>query len=177
MGGRGVVPEGEASRLCSTMMSETKYAQSGTVNIAYQVLGDGPIDLVMAPGWIFHLELVWEDPSFERTINRFLPNFRVILFDKRGTGLSDRAPGASTIEERMDDVRAVMDAVGSKSGDGMVRRWDHRIHVRRDISGADGACSLLKSRSVPPTSNRWPIAALLRRRAVGREVGRFQPSG
>ena len=97
------------------MAAETKYAHSGSVNIAYQVHGDGPIDLVMAPGWIFHLELVWEDPSFERTINRLLPNFRVILFDKRGTGLSDRAPGASTLEERMDDVRAVMDAVGSES--------------------------------------------------------------
>ena len=97
------------------MMSETKYARSGTVNIAYQVYGDGPIDLVMAPGWIFHLEVVWEEPSFERMINRFLPNFRVILFDKRGTGLSDRAAGASTLEERMDDVRAVMDAVSSES--------------------------------------------------------------
>ena len=97
------------------MTIDTKYARSGTVNIAYQVHGDGPIDLVMAPGWIFHLEVVWEDPSFKRTLDRLLPHFRVILFDKRGTGLSDRAPGASTLEERMDDVRAVMDAVGSDS--------------------------------------------------------------
>jgi pimeloyl-ACP methyl ester carboxylesterase len=93
---------------------ETKYARSGDVAIAYQVVGDGPIDLVMAPGWIFHLEVVWEQPSFERMIRRFLPHFRVILFDKRGTGLSDRNVGAPTMEDRMDDVRAVMDEVGSE---------------------------------------------------------------
>jgi pimeloyl-ACP methyl ester carboxylesterase len=93
---------------------ETRYTQSGNVSIAYQVLGDGPTDLVMAPGWIFHLEVVWEEPSFERMMRKLTPHFRVLLFDKRGTGLSDRSVGASTLEERMDDIRAVMDAAGSE---------------------------------------------------------------
>jgi len=103
------------------MMPETLYTRSGDTSIAYQVLGDGPVDLVMAPGWIFHLEVVWKEPSFERAIQRFLPHFRVIQFDKRGTGLSDRAVGASTLEERMDDLRAVMDAAGSEQA--VVMGW------------------------------------------------------
>lgn len=96
------------------MRAETQYTRSGDVSIAYQVLGDGPIDLVMAPGWIFHIELVWEQPEFERMMRKLTPHFRVILFDKRGTGLSDRSIGASSIEDRMDDIRAVMDAAGSE---------------------------------------------------------------
>jgi pimeloyl-ACP methyl ester carboxylesterase len=93
---------------------QTQYTRSGEVSIAYQVLGDGPIDLVMAPGWIFHLELVWERPEFERMMRKLTPHFRVILFDKRGTGLSDRSIATSSLEDRMDDIRAVMDAVGSE---------------------------------------------------------------
>ncbi|MEX2556056.1 MAG: adenylate/guanylate cyclase domain-containing protein [Actinomycetota bacterium] len=96
------------------MRAETQYTRSGDLSIAYQVLGDGPIDLVMAPGWIFHIELVWEQPEFERMMRKLTPHFRVILFDKRGTGLSDRSIGASSIEDRMDDIRAVMDAAGSE---------------------------------------------------------------
>ena len=96
------------------MRPETQYARSGDVSIAYQVFGDGPIDLVVAPGWIFHIELAWEEPTFERTMERLARNFRVMLFDKRGTGLSDRSVGASSLEERMDDIRAVMDAADSK---------------------------------------------------------------
>ena len=93
---------------------ETRYTQStGGVNIAYQVLGDAERDLVLVPGWIFNLEVVWEHPSFEAFMKRLLRNFRVIMFDKRGTGLSDRAVVVSSMEERMDDVRAVMDAAGS----------------------------------------------------------------
>jgi pimeloyl-ACP methyl ester carboxylesterase len=100
---------------------ETLYARSGDVSIAYQIIGDGPIDLVMAPGWIFHLEVVWEEPSFEQMLRRFTPHFRVILFDKRGTGLSDHSVGASTVEDRMDDIRAVMDAAGSQQA--VVMGW------------------------------------------------------
>ena len=103
------------------MNPETLYTRSGDVSIAYQVLGDGPIDLVMAPGWIFHVEVVWEEPSFERMMRKFTPHFRVILFDKRGTGLSDRSIGASSLEERMDDIRAVMDAAGSEQA--VVMGW------------------------------------------------------
>ena len=96
------------------MQPETRYVQStGGVHIAYQVIGDQPRDLVMAPGWIFNLEVVWEHPSFQSFMKRLTRSFRVILFDKRGTGLSDRDAVRSTLEERMDDVRAVMDAAGS----------------------------------------------------------------
>jgi len=95
---------------------ETKYAKSGDVHIAYQVIGDGPVDLVFVPGWITHVELSWDEP-LEAAFRRRLAGFsRLILFDKRGTGLSDRVPVEQLpiLEERMDDVRAVMDAVGSE---------------------------------------------------------------
>ena len=93
----------------------TRYARSGSVNIAYQVVGDGPIDLVFVMGWVSHLEMFWEEPSFARFLNRLASFSRLILFDKRGTGLSDAVPieQLPTLEERMDDVRAVMHAAGS----------------------------------------------------------------
>ncbi|MEE8347769.1 MAG: adenylate/guanylate cyclase domain-containing protein, partial [Dehalococcoidia bacterium] len=96
------------------MQPETRYAKSGDVNIAYQVVGDGPLDLVWAPGWLSHLECDWEEPSLARFLHRLASFSRLIMLDKRGTGLSDRAVGIPTLEERMDDVRAVMDAVGSE---------------------------------------------------------------
>ncbi len=90
------------------------YARSGDVNIAYQVLGSGPIDLVFVMGWVTHLEYAWRDPSFARFLRRLAGVSRLILFDKRGTGLSDPVTQMPTLEQRMDDVRAVMDAVGSR---------------------------------------------------------------
>ncbi len=98
------------------MQPETRYAKSGVVNIAYQVVGDGPLDLVFVPGWISHLEVGWEEPSFARFLRRLASFSRLILFDKRGTGLSDRVSVMElpTLEQRMDDVRAVMDAAGSE---------------------------------------------------------------
>ena len=93
---------------------ETKYTQSGEVSIAYQIVGDGPLDLVIVPGFVSHLEQAWEDPSYSRFLLQLASFSRLILFDKRGTGLSDRVSGIPTLEERMDDVRAVMDAVGSQ---------------------------------------------------------------
>jgi pimeloyl-ACP methyl ester carboxylesterase/DNA-binding winged helix-turn-helix (wHTH) protein len=92
----------------------THYAHSGDVNIAYQVLGDGPIDLVFVMGWVSHLECFWTEPSFARFLRRLSELARLILFDKRGTGLSDRVGELPTLEQRMDDVRAVMAAVGSR---------------------------------------------------------------
>ena len=71
-------------------MPETRYARSGDVNIAYQVIGDGPLDLVFAMGWVSHLEYFWKEPSFARFLRRLASFSRLILFDKRGTGLSDR---------------------------------------------------------------------------------------
>jgi pimeloyl-ACP methyl ester carboxylesterase len=95
---------------------ETRYAKSGDVNIAYQVVGDGPLDLVYVPGWMSNVEAMWEMPSMARFLERMTSFSRLILFDKRGTGLSDRVPNTElpTLEQRMDDVRAVLDAVGSE---------------------------------------------------------------
>ena len=95
---------------------ETMYARSGDVNIAYQVIGDAPLDLVFVMGWVSHMEYFWREPSFARFLLRLASFSRLILFDKRGTGLSDRVPidQLPTLEQRMDDVRAVMDAVGSE---------------------------------------------------------------
>jgi DNA-binding winged helix-turn-helix (wHTH) protein len=90
------------------------YARSGDVNIAYQVCGDGPVDLVFVMGWVSHLEYFWREPSFARFLNRLASISRLILFDKRGTGLSDPVTRLPTLEQRMDDVRAVLDAVGSR---------------------------------------------------------------
>ena len=91
----------------------TRYAKSGEIQIAYQVTGTGPIDLVWAPGTASHLELAWERPSIRRVIERLSAFSRLIRFDKRGTGLSDRPTNVATLEERTDDIRAVMDATGS----------------------------------------------------------------
>lgn len=96
------------------MAPATRYAHSGEVSIAYQVVGDGPVDLVFAPGFISHVELAWEDPLLARCHERLASFSRLVLFDKRGTGLSDPVPGAATLEERTDDLLAVMDAAGSE---------------------------------------------------------------
>ena len=90
------------------------YARSGGVHVAYQVFGEGPIDLVMVPGFVSNVEMSWENPPYARMLERLAARFRVILFDKRGTGLSDRGVGIPDLETRMDDVRAVMDAAGSQ---------------------------------------------------------------
>src|SRR5207244_10818513 len=99
----------------SAMIPETKDAKSGNIHIAYQVTGQGPIDLVFVHGWISHIEHLWEEPSVARFLGRLASFSRLILLDKRGTGLSDPVPldRLPTLEERMDDVRAVMAAAGS----------------------------------------------------------------
>jgi pimeloyl-ACP methyl ester carboxylesterase len=96
------------------MQPETRYVASGDVNIAYQVVGNGPCDFVFVPGWVSNIEVFWEEPTLVRFLQRLATFSRLILFDKRGTGLSDRVPDMPTLETRMDDVRAVMDAVGSE---------------------------------------------------------------
>ncbi|HEX8117082.1 MAG TPA: alpha/beta fold hydrolase [Pyrinomonadaceae bacterium] len=95
---------------------ETRYALNGDVNVAYQTLGDAPLDLVFVMGWVSHLEYFWREPSFARFLRRLATFSRLILFDKRGTGLSDRVPldQLPTLEQRMDDVRVVLEAVGSE---------------------------------------------------------------
>src|SRR3954469_1283849 len=93
---------------------ETRYAKSGDVHVAYQVFGEGELDVVLVPGYITHIELVWENEAFVRGLEALGSFARVINFDRRGSGLSDPVPQAPTLEERMDDVRAVMDAAGSE---------------------------------------------------------------
>ncbi|MGH2952212.1 MAG: alpha/beta fold hydrolase [Solirubrobacterales bacterium] len=93
---------------------KTQYARSGDVSIAYQVVGDGPADLVLVPGFATHLEIEWEAPFYARLLERLASFSRLIVFDKRGTGLSDPVSEVPTLEQRIDDVRAVMDAAGSE---------------------------------------------------------------
>lgn len=103
------------ARVTSEMEPKTRYAKSGDVHIAYQLLGSGDRDLILVPGFISHVEHFWEDPGVARFLRRMASFSRLIFFDKRGTGLSDRVPDSQlpTLEQRMDDVRAVMDDVGS----------------------------------------------------------------
>jgi class 3 adenylate cyclase len=95
------------------MTPQARYARSGDVNIAYTVVGDGPFDLVYIQGFVSHAELAWRVPAYADYLNRLASFSRFIFFDKRGTGMSDRVEGAPSLETRMDDLRAVMDAVGS----------------------------------------------------------------
>lgn len=99
-----------------SIQPETRYVQNGDVNIAYQVIGNGDIDVVFVMGWVSHLEYFWKEPHFAAFLGRLASFSRLILFDKRGTGLSDRVPLSElpTLEQRMEDVHAVMDAVGSE---------------------------------------------------------------
>ena len=83
-------------------------------DIAYQVVGDGPMDLVVVPGWFSHIDMQWDDPLWRTFIGELASFARVILYDKRGTGLSDPVDGVPTVESRVDDLRAVMDAAGSE---------------------------------------------------------------
>jgi class 3 adenylate cyclase/pimeloyl-ACP methyl ester carboxylesterase len=93
---------------------QTRYARSGDLHIAYQVVGDGPIDLVYVPSWISQIEHNWDEPRVARYFRRLASFSRLIMFDRRGSGLSDPVPNAPTLEEQMDDVVAVMDAAGSE---------------------------------------------------------------
>ncbi len=114
---------------------ETRYAKSGDVNIAYQVVGEGPFDLIHVPPFISNLELQWEDTVERRYFERLASFSRLIMFDKRGTGLSDRV-AVATLEERMDDLRAALDAVGS-----------HRAAVYGSSEG--GALSVIFTATYP----------------------------
>ncbi len=93
-------------------MPETKYAQSGDLSIAYQTVGEGPLDILFIPGFVSNVELLWDRPLWADMFNRFSKMGRFIFFDKRGTGCSDRSLGTGSAEDRMDDARAVADAAG-----------------------------------------------------------------
>src|SRR2546425_2133626 len=96
------------------MRAPALYAKSGELQIAYAVTGNGPVDFVWAPGFVSHLEMQWEHPSYGRLFEKVAEFTRLIQFDKRGTGLSDRPAGIPNLEERIDDIRAVMDAAKSQ---------------------------------------------------------------
>lgn len=104
------------------MLAETQYARSGDVHIAYQVIGSGPIDLVVVPGFVSQVEAWPREPEGARFLRGLSSFSRLITFDKRGTGLSDRVTGRAvpSLDERVDDVRAVLDAVGSQ-------RWSRTL--------------------------------------------------
>lgn len=109
------IASNDAGSFEELQVPDVHYAVSDDVNIAYQVYGSGPLDLIFVMGWVSHLDWFWKEPSFARFLRRLGDSCRVILFDKRGTGLSDRVPNEQlpTLEHRMDDVRAVMEAAGS----------------------------------------------------------------
>jgi len=92
---------------------ETRYAKGPEGNIAYQVIGEAPTDLVVVPGWFSHVDMLWSDPGWATFVGELASFARVILYDKRGTGLSDPVERVPTLESRVDDLRAVLDAVGS----------------------------------------------------------------
>src|SRR3954447_17007258 len=96
------------------MTPTTRYARSGELAIAYQVLGSGDLGLVFAPGFVSNREWGWQEPGLRRYLERLASFSRLLLFDKRGTGLSDPVVGPATLEDRVDDLRAVMDAAGSE---------------------------------------------------------------
>ena len=133
----------------------TQFTSIDGIAIAYQVIGDGPIDLVYASGWLHNCDVVWEHEGYRQFLLELSKYFRLIMFDKRGTGMSDRNVGVPTLEERADDIRAVMDAVGSKraslfgvsEGGNMVTMFaaTHPERVRSIILNACFPCRQWKS--------------------------------
>ena len=95
-------------------LPETRYVHSGEVSIAYQVMGHGPMDIIVVPGLFSHVDFLHELPGYTAFMRRLSNYTRVITFDKRGQGLSDRIEGSPSLEQRMDDLRAIMDAIGSR---------------------------------------------------------------
>jgi pimeloyl-ACP methyl ester carboxylesterase/DNA-binding CsgD family transcriptional regulator len=138
------------------MRPETRYAKSGSVNVAYQVLGDGPGDLVLVPGFVSHVEVAWEEPRLARFLGRLASFARLIVFDKRGTGMSDPVAAPPSMDERMDDIGAVMDAAGSQ---------------RAALFGISegGTLSLLFARAQPERVQSVVLYGSWARRLVGRD--------
>jgi pimeloyl-ACP methyl ester carboxylesterase/DNA-binding CsgD family transcriptional regulator len=133
---------------------ETRYARSGPVSVAYQVIGDEPNDLILVPGFVSHLEVAWEQPRLARFLGRLASFSRLIMFDKRGTGMSDPVTAPPSMDERMDDIRAVMDAAGS---------------ARATIFGVSegGTLSLLFARAHPARTAALVLYGSWARRLVG----------
>ena len=149
--------------MTSNGIPETLYAKSGDVSVAYQVFGAGPLDLVVIPGWISHVEMNWDSPGFARLYDRLGSFARVAVYDKRGTGLSDRNVGIAPLEKRIDDTWAVMEAVGMSSAS--LLGWSEGVDDQ-------------ESPAVP--LRRWPVGDELTRELVVEQIdahARISPSG
>jgi len=170
-------------------MPETRYAKSGDVHIAYQVSGDGPLDVVLVPGFVSNVELAWDMPFSGPALRKIGTFARVISFDKRGTGLSDRTVGVPTLEQRMDDVRAVMDAVGVEraalwgisEGGPMCVLFAATYPIRTSALVLQGSFARLVQSSdqpfgYPPDAVGPLIAAFEEQWGTGAVVGNFFPS-
>jgi len=166
------------------MVPKTQYAKSGDVRIAYQVVGEGPFDLVFVPGFISNLDVAWEEPYRARVWTRLAAFARLIMFDKRGTGLSDRAVGVPTLEERMDDVRAVMDAVGSQraalfgisEGGAMSVLFAATYPERTRALVLYGTYGHFRSWVVPPDRIEAALDRMEKNWGTGESLGLFAPS-
>jgi pimeloyl-ACP methyl ester carboxylesterase len=147
-----------------TAVPETRYAKSGDVHIAYQVLGEGPFDLVFVPGFVSNVEATWLEPARAAFFRRLASFSRLVMFDKRGTGMSDRTSQIFTLEQRMEDVNAVLDAAGSK---------------RAALFGVSegGPMSILFAASYPQRTTALVVCGSYAKRSwaedclVGREMG------
>ena len=166
------------------MLPETRYAKSGDVHIAYQVIGNGPIDLVFVPGFISHVDHVWNEPRWAGFLERLASFSRLICFDKRGTGESDRVSAIPTLEERMDDVRAVMDAAGSERAAlfGISEGGPMSLLFAATYPGRTVALTLFGSYALFPTAVMSPeklagfLAAVEESWGTGKLVPNFAPS-
>jgi len=130
----------------------TLYAHNGEVGLAYQTLGDGPLDIVFVPGFVSHVEAAWEDPTYASFMRRLARDARLIIFDKRGTGLSDAVVEWPTLEERVDDMTAVMDDAGSARA------------VLFGVSEGGPMCALAAARHPRRASRGWLCTLGLERR-------------
>jgi class 3 adenylate cyclase len=165
------------------MRSPIRYAQSGDVSIAYQVTGDGPLDLVVSPGFTSHLEFDWEEPRHAAFLERLASFSRLVRLDKRGTGLSDRHGGVDDLETRMDDVRAVMDAAGSDraalfgyhEGGPMAMLFAATYPERTRALALSGTFAVAPVASVPEEQLNAIIDDVIRRWGDGTSILRFWP--
>src|SRR6185369_4046590 len=127
-------------RKLPSVAPETRFARTRNGCVAYQVVGDGPLGLVFIPSWLSNVDAMWEEPSLARFINSLATFSRLLCFDKRGSGISDPVPLAvlPTLEEWMEDVRAVMEAARLERRAARHRGgWPDGDALRRDLSGAD----------------------------------------
>ncbi|MFL5238383.1 MAG: alpha/beta fold hydrolase [Rhizomicrobium sp.] len=166
------------------MIPKTRYAKSGDIKIAYQVVGDGPFDLVFVPGFISNLDVAWDEPQRAGVWQRLAAFSRLIMFDKRGTGLSDRTVGVPTLEERMDDVRAVMDSVGSQQaalfgiseGGAMSMLFAATYPERTRALALYGAYGHFRSWVLPPDRIEGALERLEKAWGTGESLALFAPS-